>query len=87
MNEEEFKNLIYPLTHEHVADLTGYKQDTIDKYASGHLKVSKRFKNILTRRQVLLAYRYNRRESEVSRYKSGLKKKDKRALKLRDELK
>ena len=93
MTKEEFKDLIYPFSHREIAEMSGYSKKTIDSYSMGALEVSKRFTAIITRRKIIIAYKYGGMDTSGSnnnvynRVNAGIKKGDKRALKFKDEIK
>jgi len=93
MTREEFKDLIYPFSLRQIAEMTGYSKRTLEEYSSGRSPISVRFTSSITRRQIIIAYKYGRYNPSLSnntvygRVKAGIKAGDKRALKFKDEIK
>jgi len=85
MTQEEFKALIYPLTAQEVADMSGYSFRTVQGWLQGR-SVPPSFIIAHTRRKVLMYYKYMGSDFTKRRVRSDFKNGNKLALVLYKEL-
>ena len=83
--EEDFKDLIYPLSCREVAEISGVSVRTIEGYAQGRT-VPKSFIKQITRRKILVFYKYSICTAAKKRFRRDFKAGVKRAIRMEQEL-